>query len=320
VSDGGLPPGPGPGPGPGSGREAGPGAGLGPGAVIGFIGLGNMGLPMAGRLTAAGYAVRGYDIDQAARERFPGAVDSLAEAAAAAAAVILMLPDSAVVRSVLLDDGLLAGLTPGTVLVDMSSSEPVRTRELAALAERHGVPMVDAPVSGGVRGAVAGSLMIMAGGPAAAVAAVRGALEVLGKKVLHVGPVGAGHALKALNNLLSATHLLVSSEAMLVGQEFGLDPEVMLEAINGASGSSASTVTKWPRFMLGRGFDSGFTLRLMLKDMRIAMGLAGATGCPVRLGAAATELWAEAADRLPADADHTEILRWLEAEHRRADD
>jgi 3-hydroxyisobutyrate dehydrogenase len=288
-----------------------------PGSVIGFVGLGNMGLPMAGRLAAAGYTVRGYDSDEAARERFPGAVGSLTAAAASAAAVILMLPDSAVVRSVLLDDGLLATMTPGTVLVDMSSSEPVRTRELAEVAARHGVPMVDAPVSGGVRGAVAGTLMIMAGGGAEQVAAVRGALEVLGKKVLHVGPAGAGHALKALNNLLSATHLLVSSEAMLIGQEFGLDPEIMLEAINGASGSSASTVTKWPRFMLGRGFDSGFTMRLMLKDMRIALGLAGATGCPARLGAAAVQLWAEAADRLPADADHTEILRWLEAEQER---
>jgi 3-hydroxyisobutyrate dehydrogenase len=288
---------------------------LGPGAVIGFVGLGNMGFPMAERLAEAGYTVRGYDADPAVRAKFAGAVASAEAAADSAAAVILMLPNSAVVRSVLLDDGLLAHLAPGAVLIDMSSSEPVQTRELAATAGEHGVPMVDAPVSGGVRGAVAGSLMIMAGGAPEPVAAVRGMLEVLGKKVLHVGPVGAGHALKALNNLLSATHLLVSSEAMLVGKEFGLDQEVMLEAINGSSGSSASTVNKWPRFMLGRGFDSGFGLRLMLKDMRIAVGLAQATGWPSRLGEAAVDLWAEAAERLPADADHTEILRWLETEH-----
>jgi 3-hydroxyisobutyrate dehydrogenase len=288
---------------------------LGPGAVIGFVGLGNMGFPMAERLAEAGYTVRGYDADPAVRQKFAGAVASAEAAADSAAAVILMLPNSAVVRSVLLEDGLLAHLAPGAVLIDMSSSEPVQTRELAATAGEHGVPMVDAPVSGGVRGAVAGSLMIMAGGAPEPVAAVRGMLEVLGEKVLHVGPVGAGHALKALNNLLSATHLLVSSEAMLVGKEFGLDQEVMLEAINGSSGSSASTVNKWPRFMLGRGFDSGFGLRLMLKDMRIAVGLAQATGWPSRLGEAAVDLWAEAAERLPADADHTEILRWLETEH-----
>jgi 3-hydroxyisobutyrate dehydrogenase len=288
---------------------------LGPGAVIGFVGLGNMGFPMAERLAEAGYTVRGYDADPAVRRKFAGAVASAEAAADSAAAVILMLPNSAVVRSVLLEDGLLAHMAPGAVLIDMSSSEPVQTRELAATAGEHGVPMVDAPVSGGVRGAVAGSLMIMAGGAPEPVAAVRGMLEVLGEKVLHVGPVGAGHALKALNNLLSATHLLVSSEAMLVGKEFGLDQEVMLEAINGSSGSSASTVNKWPRFMLGRGFDSGFGLRLMLKDMRIAVGLAQATGWPSRLGEAAVDLWAEAAERLPADADHTEILRWLETEH-----
>jgi 3-hydroxyisobutyrate dehydrogenase len=287
---------------------------LGPGAVIGFVGLGNMGFPMAERLVEAGYTVRGYDADPAVRRKFAGAVASAEAVADSAAAVILMLPDSAVVRSVLLDDGLLSHMAPGAVLIDMSSSEPMRTRELAAAAGEHGVPMVDAPVSGGVRGAVAGSLMIMAGGAPEPVAAVRGVLEVLGKKVLHVGPAGAGHALKALNNLLSATHLLVSSEAMLVGKEFGLDQVVMLEAINGSSGSSASTVNKWPRFMLGRGFDSGFGLRLMLKDMRIAVGLARATDRPSRLGEAAVGLWAEAADRLPADADHTEILRWLEAE------
>lgn len=291
---------------------------LGPGAVIGFVGLGNMGFPMAERLIAAGYTVRGYDADPAVRRRFAataGSVaDSAGEAADSAAAVVLMLPNSAIVGSVLLDDGLLARMAPGAVLIDMSSSEPVRTRELAVLADEHDVPMVDAPVSGGVRGAVAGSLMIMAGGADEPVAAVRRMLEVLGKRVLHVGPVGAGHALKALNNLLSATHLLVSSEAMLVGKEFGLDQEVMLEAINGSSGSSASTVNKWPRFMLGRNFDSGFGLRLMLKDMRIAVDLARATGWPSRLGEAAVDLWAEAADRLPADADHTEILRWLEAD------
>jgi 3-hydroxyisobutyrate dehydrogenase len=279
--------------------------------VIGFVGLGNMGFPMAGRLVEAGYTVRGYD----PAVTFAGSVGSARAVAEGAAAVILMLPNSAIVRTVLLDDGLLESMAPGSVLVDMSSSEPTETRKLAALAEKRGVPMVDAPVSGGVRGAVAGSLMIMAGGEPEPVEAVRDLLAVLGKKVLHVGPAGAGHALKALNNLLSATHLLVSSEAMLVGKEFGLDQEVMLEAINGASGSSASTVNKWPRFMLGRGFDSGFGLRLMLKDMRIAVGLAEATGRPARLGEAAVELWAEAADHLPADADHTEILRWLEAEH-----
>jgi 3-hydroxyisobutyrate dehydrogenase len=293
---------------------------IGPGAVVGFVGLGNMGSPMAGRLAGAGYAVRGFDADPSVRARFAEATGAsvtgtAAEAADGAEAVVMMLPDSAVVHSVAVGDGLLGRMAEGSVLVDMGSSDPLRTRELAAVAGERGVPLVDAPVSGGVTGARQGTLTIMAGGPAEPVASVRGLLEVLGGTVLHVGPVGAGHALKALNNLLSATHLLASSEAILAGREFGLDPEVMIDAINVSSGRSGSTQTKWPRFILDRGFDSGFGLRLMLKDMRIAVGLAEATGWPSRLGAAAADLWARAAERLPADADHTEIVRWLEAVH-----
>jgi 3-hydroxyisobutyrate dehydrogenase len=288
------------------------------GRVVGFVGLGNMGFPMVRRLVDAGYAVRAYDArpevrERVARETGAVAVDSAADVAGRAAAVMLMLPDSGVVRSVLVDDGLLEALAPGAVLVDMGSSEPARTRELAEEAARSGRSMVDAPVSGGTSGAEHGTLTIMVGGEEAAVAAVRPLLEVLGKRVLRVGPSGAGHALKALNNLLSATHLLVTSEAILAGREFGLDPAVMLEAINGSSGRSGSTDNKWPNFVLGRSFDSGFGLRLMLKDMRIAVGLCETVGHPSRLGAAAVELWGEAAGLLPADADHTEIVRWLES-------
>jgi 3-hydroxyisobutyrate dehydrogenase len=298
---------------------------LGPGAVVGFVGLGNMGAPMAGRLAERGYVVRGHDVTPEARESLVKStaatvVETVAEVADGADAVVLMLPNSAVVHSVLVDAGLLDRMAPGTVLIDMGSSEPMSTRELARTAGERGVPVVDAPVSGGVRGARDGSLTIMAGGSPEAVTVVHAVLETLGRKVLHVGPVGAGHALKALNNLLSATHLLVTSEAMLAGREFGLDPAVMLEAINGSSGRSGSTETKWPRFILDRSFDSGFGLRLMLKDMRIAVGLAEATGRPSRLGEAAVELWAHAAERLPAEADHTEIVRWLEAKGEETDD
>jgi 3-hydroxyisobutyrate dehydrogenase len=284
--------------------------------TVGFVGLGNMGAPMTGRLAAAGYQVRGYDADPRVRAQSTGitVVDTVLDAAVGADALVLMLPDSAAVQSVLIGDGLLdrLALAPGTVLVDMGSSEPARTRELSAAAAERGVPMVDAPVSGGVRGAREGTLTIMVGGAPEHAAALRPMLEVLGRKVLHVGPAGAGHALKALNNLLSATHLLVSSEAILAGQEFGLDPKVMLEVINGSSGRSGSTENKWPNYILERTFGAGFPVRLMVKDMRIAVELARLTGRPSRLGEAAVALWAEAAERLPADADHTEIVRWLE--------
>ncbi len=285
------------------------------GAAVGFVGLGQMGAPMATRLAEAGYQVQGYDVSEdaarswAERSGVASPAATLAASAAGAAAIILMLPDSAVVRRVLA--ALLPGIAPGTVIVDMSSSEPLVTRELAAEAGRHGATLVDAPVSGGVAGAVSGRLTIMAGGAPGDVQRVRGLLDVLGARVVHVGGVGAGHAVKALNNLLSATHLLATSEAMAAAAEFGLDVPTVLGAINTSSGRSGSTENKWPNFIVPRTFDSGFSLRLMLKDMRIALGLAEAAGTPARLSAAATGLWADAAEALPADADHTEIARWL---------
>src|SRR5690606_1184417 len=139
---------------------------------------------------------------------------------------------------------------------------------------------------------------------------VSAVLEHLGT-VRHAGPVGSGHAIKALNNLISATHLWITSEAMVAGQRFGLQPEVMLEIINGSSGRSGSSESKWPRFILPGTFDSGFGLRLMLKDMRTATALAEQLDAPIELGEAAVARWAEAADELPPDADHTEVAKWL---------
>jgi len=281
---------------------------------IGFVGLGNMGMPMVTRLIEAGYAVTGFDVAQAARDALAGiggtAAPDLGSVVAGVDALVLMLPDSKIVTSVMSDPGLRAGLHPGLLVVDMGSSEPVKTRTLAADLDSVGVQLVDAPVSGGVRGATGGTLTIMVGGAAAPVARVTPVLEHLGK-VVHAGPVGSGHAIKALNNLLSATHLMVTSEAMLAGQKFGLDPNVMLEIFNGSSGRSGSTENKWPNFIIPGGYDSGFGLRLMLKDMRTATDLADQVGAPSALGKDAVELWAKAADALPPTADHTEVARWL---------
>lgn len=280
---------------------------------VGFVGLGNMGLPMSRRLVEAGNTVLGYDVAEPARAALAEAggtpVSELAEVAAADV-LILMLPNSAVVEAVLGDPGLSAALRAGHVVVDMSSSEPAATRALAAALDEHGVHLVDAPVSGGVKGAVGGTLTVMVGGSPAVVDGILPVLEVLGRPV-HAGPVGSGHAIKALNNLLSATHLWITSEAMIAGERFGLDPEVMLAIFNGSSGRSGSTENKWPNFILPGSYDSGFGLRLMLKDMRIAVGLAEQVGAPSVLGADAVALWAEAADGLPERADHTEVARWL---------
>lgn len=282
---------------------------------VGFVGLGNMGTPMVRRLVDAGYQVAAWDTAPAARARLadvPG-VRVAGDVAAGADAVILMLPDSDVVEAVVLDGGLLDRLDPHTVLVDMSSSEPMRTRALAARCAERGVTLVDAPVSGGVVGAVGGTLTVMVGGPAGTVERLRPVLEVFGSRVIQAGEApGSGHAIKALNNLMSAAHLMVSAEAMHAARAFGLDPLVALDIVNGSSGRSASTENKWPKFILPGGYDSGFSLRLMVKDMGVAVALEHATGVPSTLSEAALAAWSAAAAALPADADHTEVARWVE--------
>jgi len=288
-------------------------AGRRPGTVA-FVGLGNMGFPMVTRLVDAGFTVNGFDVSPDALARLEGigakGHASAAEAAAGADLVILMLPNSAIVSSVVADLTAAKAVTPASVIVDMSSSEPRATRELAESLAGSGLRLVDAPVSGGVKGAVNGTLTIMVGGEDAAVDEAWPALAALGKP-LRCGPVGSGHAIKALNNLLSATHLWATSEAMEAGAAFGLDPAVMLEVFNGSSGRSGSTENKWPNFVLPGTYNSGFALGLMLKDVRIALGLAESTGTRTTLSELATQLWAEAAEHLPAGADHTEVARWV---------
>jgi 3-hydroxyisobutyrate dehydrogenase len=271
-----------------------------------------MGAPMTARLRDAGYEVRGYDISEAARGAFgKGAAATLREAADGTPAVVLMLPDSAVIRQVAFDDGLLDAMAPGSLLVDMSSSESSGTAELAAAAAARDVDVVGAPVSGGVAGAVGGTLTIMAGGSADAVARARPILEAIGSRVLQVGEgPGAGHALKSLNNLLAATTLLATSEAILAGQRYGLDPRVMLDAINTSSGRSAASQSKWPDYVLP-GRETGFALRLMVKDVAIALGVVRETGAVAPLAETTLGLWQRAAAELPPDADQSAIVAWL---------
>ncbi len=281
---------------------------------VAFIGLGRMGAPMALRLAAGGHRVRGHDL--VARELegvLPAA--SAADAASGADAVVLMLPTSADVHWVAVENGVLEAMDARATLIDMSSSDPMATRELAEAAGARGIDLVDAPVSGGVPRATDGTLTIMAGGREAAVERVRPLLEAIGSRVLHVGPVGAGHALKALNNLLSATHLLATAEAVAIGRRFGLDPKLMIEVINTSSGASVSTDVKYPNYILNEAFNSGFGMGLMVKDVGIAVELGEELGTPATLGEQTLELWREAAAALPADADHTEIARWVDARY-----
>ena len=302
--------------------------------TVGFIGLGNMGIPMTTRLVGAGYHVRGFDASAEALENFEaigsadagGGVTAITEPGSVgdgADAVILMLPDSDIVERVLLGrlasepadrtagGGLLVNLAPGTTVIDMSSSDPARTRVLAELVASAGMTLIDAPVSGGVAGARAGTLMIMVGGPLESFERFKPMLSAIGKRVVHAGDVGAGHAVKALNNLMSAAHLLVSSEALIAGRRFGLDPAVMLEIINGSSGRSASTENKWPNYVLTEKYDAGFSIRLMVKDIKLALGIEHATGVPSAASEAVVATWEAALADLPSDADHTAIARWL---------
>lgn len=280
--------------------------------TIGFVGLGNMGAVMSARLVAAGFTVHGFDLSAAARASLAGAGgrahDNLGDAVRDASVVILMLPSSDVVEAVVHDPEF--ALAENATVIDMSSSEPLRTQALADELERQGITLVDAPVSGGVAGARAGRLTIMVGAEPADLDRLRPVLTPLGNPV-HVGGVGAGHAIKALNNLLSATHLLSTAEVMVAGQRFGLDPQVMLDTFNSSSGQSGSTRNKWPNFVLPGTFNSGFALRLMVKDMRIALGLAEQVGAADQLSRDSVRIWAAAADALPAAADHTELASWV---------
>lgn len=311
------------------------------GMVVGFVGLGNMGIPMTRRLVAAGHHVRGFDTSAAAMSAFVSigaegggsadvnsvdvektgaagarggvtAVPELGAVGDGARAVILMLPDSDVVEHVLLDAGLLAALPAGCTVIDMSSSDPARTRVLAGRVAEAGKTLIDAPVSGGVSGARAGTLTVMVGGPTAAFEEFRPMFSAIGSRVVHAGDVGAGHAVKALNNLMSAAHLVASSEALIAGRRFGLDPAVMLEIINGSSGRSGSTENKWPNFVLTEKYDAGFAIRLMIKDIRLALSIEHATGTPATASEAVVAAWEAAARELPPDADHTAIARWLD--------
>lgn len=283
-------------------------------SVVGFVGLGNMGCPMVARLVRAGFDVRAFDVSSSAQakagEAGAAVVSDLGALASGAAVVILMLPDSDAVSSVLEDERLRRSLDRGVIVVDMGSSEPLRTRDWAGVLAQEGIRFIDAPVSGGVAGAIDGTLTLMVGGTDGEVGEAKRVLSELGR-VVRTGAVGSGHAAKALNNLLSATHLLATSEAMEAGRRFGIEEDVLLDVFNHSSGRSGSTEVKWPKFVASASFDSGFALRLMLKDMLIAVRLAEGFGTEVQLGSVAAAIWGQAAGDVDSMADHTEIARWV---------
>lgn len=285
--------------------------------TIGFVGLGMMGAPMVRRLAGAGHTLRLRDADAAraaALRDALGAGDLTRATAAELDLLITMLPDSATVEAVLLDQGWIDALPPGATVIDMSSSEPVRSRALGERLAGRGLGYLDAPVSGGVKRAVDGSLAILVGGDAALLARWRPVLEAMGTSVLHIGPAGAGHAAKALNNFVSAAGLLATVEALHVAERFGIAPEAMTDVLNASSGRSNTSENKVKPFMLSGTFASGFSLRLMDKDLGIAGALADSVGYPLGFGRHCIATWHAVAREAAPTADHTEMYRLLPKE------
>jgi 3-hydroxyisobutyrate dehydrogenase len=304
---------------------------------VGFVGLGHMGRPMAGRLADAGFTLAVFDARSAAVEsfveRYPRvrATAALGPLARASDVVITMLPNGQAVRQVVLGAGgprgasatdqpdggetagrLIDALAPGSILADMGSSSPVGTRELGEVLAERGVTMLDAPVSGGVKRAETGKLAIMVGGDAPAIERCRPLFAALGEQVFATGPLGAGHALKALNNLVSAAGLIASAEALLIGRRFGLDPALMVDVFNASTARNNSTENKMKQYVLSETYASGFSLELMVKDLTTAIELAQHTETPSPFSATCRELWAAARSELEDDADHTAVVRWFE--------
>jgi len=238
-------------------------------------------------------------------------VARLPDATKEADVLITMLPTSAHVVSVV--DEILPGLSSGKILVDMSSGDPAVTQKIARDLAAIGVPVVDAPVSGGVSRAVTGELAIMAGGEAAALDRVDPLLRAMGTTIHRIGPVGAGQAMKALNNLVSAGGFLMAVEALVIGQQFGLDPSVMTDVLNASTGMNNSTQKKLKQFVLSRKFDSGFGLDLMVKDLSIALEVGRDGSVPTPFSALCREMWASAARMLGKGQDHTAIAKLSEA-------
>jgi 3-hydroxyisobutyrate dehydrogenase len=287
---------------------------------IGFIGLGVMGFPMAQHLVAAGYSLTVHDINYPSlarlQQRHPGVAIAKSAMAVAAASdiVVTMLPSGREVNDTVFgSDGLLQGFKSGGLLLDTSSSEPWHTKEVAAGLLKAGVAMVDAPVSGAEAGAIAAELVFMVGGDDGSVKRVHPLLNVLGKKIFHLGPIGAGHTMKSLNNLITAATFLATAEGLIIGTGYGLDPAVMNDVLNESTGMSWISRTHIAQRILSRRFDDPFKFDLMVKDINIALRLAHDIQLKPAHSEATQTLWREIQATLPRGGSVSELVRALEA-------
>jgi len=285
---------------------------------VGFIGLGAMGQPMSRRLLEAGYRLVVHDLR---REAVEALVSKGAEAASSARdvaekcrQVITIVPNSDAVEQVVFGPrGLLEGARAGDILIEMTSAYPPSTLKVHQALSAKGIKMIDAPVSGGVVGAEAGTLSIMVGGEEATFEACRPILSVLGKNLFYIGGIGSGHTLKAINNFLSATTMAATSEALILADKLGLSPQRVIEVLQVSTGRSYATELKFPKFVLPRTFNSGFALDLMYKDIDTVTRMAKEYKVPMFLANLVQQLFGYALSRGGGKKeDHTVIFSYLE--------
>jgi 3-hydroxyisobutyrate dehydrogenase len=282
-------------------------------STVGVVGLGSMGLGMARTLAGKGFQVIGFDLRVSQRDAAasPGveAADKIGAVFARSDFIVFSLPTAQDVASVVNAHAPLLRTGHGTrvVIVDTSTSEPDVSRALAAKLDAAGAGFLDAPVSGGPSGAASGNLTMMIGGSEADVALARPVIEALSAKALHVGPSGAGNVAKLVNNLLAAAHMITTSEGLRLAAAAGIDPEAALRVVNAASGRSCISEVHFPTWIMSDRFDSGFSMALMRKDVRLAQELAQRTGAELPLSKVVGELWASSVARLADGDDFTRM-------------
>jgi 3-hydroxyisobutyrate dehydrogenase len=291
-------------------------------AKVGFIGLGNMGMPMAQNLLKAAHAVTGFDLNVDATERLAASggstANSIADACKAAEVVITMLPAGEQVREVYLGaGGVLATVEPETLLIDCSTIDVATAREVAQAARDKALAMVDAPVSGGVAGAEAASLTFMVGGDDAAFERARPLLEAMGKTIVHAGGPGNGQAAKICNNMILGASMIVVSEAFLLAEKLGLEAQKLFDISSKSSGQCWSMTSYCPVPGLvptspaNRDYKAGFTAAMMLKDLKLAQAAARATRATTPLGAGAAAVYERFIESGDSSVDFSGIIRYL---------
>ncbi len=273
---------------------------------VGLVGLGNMGLPMARTLAGAGFAVAATDSAPERRAAFQPSRETVADLARESDLLLLSLPNSGIVEAVV--ETARPHLAAGALVVDTSTAAPASTRALQARLATHGIGYVDAPVSGGPAGARDGQLLVMVGGSAADLDAAMPVLGALAREVVRCGGPGAGNVTKLVNNLLCAAHLALAGEALALAEAGGLQPAALLAALNLGSGRSGVSEVNLPRWVLTESFDSGFSMGLMRKDLRLALELAEELGVSPDLARAAARLWETSRDTLAEQEDFNRMV------------